>query len=857
MNVKDYKYVKINKVSIAYTEHGEGTPVLFVHGFASFSFSWMKLIECLPSGFRYITIDLKGYGYSEKKCDAHLAIYDQAIILAAFIRRMHLHDVVLVGHSMGGIISLVALFNAKVRALVSRLVLIDSAGMFLKLPDFIDDLAAISPQNVLLKFAQEDLMAAMVLREAYHDESKITPAVVKEYADILRQPNAKECLISAAKQISIANQRYLIDNLHHLDLPKLIIWGENDRIISVEDAFLFLHELPNAELKIIPDCGHSPQEEKPEIIAGLIREFLNIPPGEFVPLSETLPHELNNSEAVNNKNIVPSAVDQIVKSSAQYIDRLKMRRLVDRWSLGTFFFMLIIKLLQFFKKMGFHAEENGWRRATGVFLRNEYSKFILASFRLNYAGKNTIPVNIESAKALLIPRLISFISINPACHWTLDWGYLMVKRKKLLVTDIIEGQFNRSGELDNLVLYFDSHASPSSMLNDALVKSTVKEFCRIYNLLNSVSGHSRARILQKRILSWIQQQKNIHSAAKSELNHLIERVLNGTFIQFETLPPSEDSQIFLRARMATPNLKARRHPGFGLLNIICRFTHDFSESDLWFQHHHVPVDGMPMQEMLRNLKSEWGECGSVFYPALHSPAAHPEVFYFGNKIFRARIYVNFEIFIKLRRYLNSHYQSEMGGQASIASLVIWGLAQYDYFKERKFLFPVDSSTLSECPHERNISLIFIRPGKFFDSKNPLHGFLNYQKEFNRRMFTTRIGKSESSELLELYAMIHPLFYHLMRLFFPKSLNEILGTAGVTILKDAEMFVSPLTDIQLNGFIALGNLMMPTEDGGFSGAVSICGSKEQVKEYIKAIYAMVDKYPEYLNIHRESFASHKN
>jgi hypothetical protein len=52
-------------------------------------------------------------------------------------------------------------------------------------------------------------------------------------------------------------------------------------------------------------------------------------------------------------------------------------------------------------------------------------------------------------------------------------------------------------------------------------------------------------------------------------------------------------------------------------------------------------------------------------------------------------------------------------------------------------------------------------------------------------------------------------------------------------------------------------MMPTEDGGFSGAVSICGSKEQVKEYIKAIYAMVDKYPEYLNIHRESFASHKN
>jgi hypothetical protein len=118
------------------------------------------------------------------------------------------------------------------------------------------------------------------------------------------------------------------------------------------------------------------------------------------------------------------------------------------------------------------------------------------------------------------------------------------------------------------------------------------------------------------------------------------------------------------------------------------------------------------------------------------------------------------------------------------------------------------------------------------------------------MFSTRIGKSESSELLELYAMVHPLFYHIMRVLFKKSLNEILGTAGVTILKDAEMFVSPLTDIQLNGFIALGNLMMPTEDGKFSGAVSICGSKEQVKHYIRAIYNMVDNFPEFINVDRE-------
>jgi hypothetical protein len=693
-------------------------------------------------------------------------------------------------------------------------------------------------------------MAAMVLREAYHDQSKITPALVKEYADILRQPNAKECLISAAKQISIANQRALMENLHHLDIPKLILWGANDRIISVDDAYLFFHELPNAELKIIPDCGHSPQEEKPEMIAELICEFLKIPAESMTAVSDTEISGLLKTGQASNKTILPPIVDQIVKSSVDYIDKLKMRRLVDHWSFSTFCFMLFIKMLQIFKKIGLHAEENGWRRATGIFLRNEYSKFILASFRLNYLGVNSPPDDIELAKNILIPKLMDFIGRNPSCHWTLDWGYLMMKRKKLLVTDIIESKFSRNGDLMDMVLYFDTHASPASMLSDSLIKETVQQFCCIYNQSAKSSDQNRARILQKRITHWVEKYKRIPSAAKIELKHLVERILNGTFIQFEILPPPDDSQIFLRARMATPNLKARRHPGFGLLNIICRFSHDYSEADLWFQHHHVPVDGMPMQEMLRSLKTEWGEVGTLRYPALHSPAAHPEVFYFGNKIFRARIYVDFGIFIKLRRYLNAHYQSEMGGQASVASLVIWGLAQYEYFKERKFLFPVDSSTLNECPQERNISLIFIRPGSFIDAKNPLRSFLRYQREFNRRMFSTRIGKSESSELLELYAMVHPLFYHIMRVLFKKSLNEILGTAGVTILKDAEMFVSPLTDIQLNGFIALGNLMMPTEDGKFSGAVSICGSKEQVKHYIRAIYNMVDNFPEFINVDRE-------
>ena len=846
MDVQDYKFVRINRVSIAYTERGSGQPILFVHGFASFSYTWMKMISHLPQQFRFVTIDLKGYGHSEKKCDAFLAPYDQAVILSAFIRRMDLRDVILVGHSMGGVISLISLINEKVRSRIHKLILVDSAGVFQKLPDFIDDLTATSANNPLIRLADEDLMAALVLEEAFHDGNRITPETVKEYGNILRQPKAKECLISAAKQIAIANEKKFLHLIGKINIPVLIIWGKEDRIISVDDAFLFHKDLFDAQLHIIPDCGHSPQEEMPQETARIVAEYLGTP------------LEINNPEPVATEPLQatagkpessagsPAAVP--VDQTGKHFGKLHMRRLIDNWSFGTFMLILFIKMLQLLKKIGFSAEENGWRKATCVFLRNEHSKFILATFRVTYAAGRTPPQNKAEASAIVIERLADYLSRNPDCHWALDWGLFMTTRKKLLFTDITEAEFSKDGVLRKLTPHLDKKCSTFSVIDDNITAVALSRLVEIYQSLEEVGDSKRAWVVYKKMRTWIRSVKGLSYAGRQELRHYIERVLNGTFIQFETLPGNEDTDLFIRSRLATPNLKTRRHPGFGLLNIVCRFTNDFAESDFWFQYHHVPVDGMPMQEMLQQLKDEWGSAGQIKYPALNSNAAKPEIFYFGHRIFRARIYADFKKVVKLRKHLNERYYAEMGGPASISSMIIWGLAQHEYFRDRKFLFPVDTALMEDIPaDQRNISLMVIRPNKYRSEKNSLHGFLQYQREFNQRMFATRLGKSESYELLELYAMIHPMFYYIARYFMPGAMSEIFGTAGVTILKDSEMFVSPLTDLQINGFIALGNLMVPTEDGKNAGAVSICGSRALVREYIKAIYNLTEHYPEFLHI----------
>jgi hypothetical protein len=139
--------------------------------------------------------------------------------------------------------------------------------------------------------------------------------------------------------------------------------------------------------------------------------------------------------------------------------------------------------------------------------------------------------------------------------------------------------------------------------------------------------------------------------------------------------------------------------------------------------------------------------------------------------------------------------------------------------------------LVDYPQDRNISLVIIRPGKFFNPNNPLKGFLRYQRAFNRHLFATRLGKSETYELLELYALIHPLFYHFASKVMPEAMGEVIGTAGLTVLRDAEMFISPMTDIHFNGFVAIGNMKMPTEDGGTACAISFCGKKKRILQYI--------------------------
>jgi len=264
---------------------------------------------------------------------------------------------------------------------------------------------------------------------------------------------------------------------------------------------------------------------------------------------------------------------------------------------------------------------------------------------------------------------------------------------------------------------------------------------------------------------------------------------------------------------------------------------------LWIQYHHVPVDGLAMQEVLSELKRDWGEAGGMCFPEPGTPAAAVEIQETQRKgLYRARAFYRFDRLLELRKRLNRDYAAQMRGPATIAGMILWGLAKSPDLHDVKMLFPVDvepgqaGGEEGKPPQrfERELSLVFIRPTDFMTHAEEMGGFLSFQREFNARLKKTRYRCSETYEMLELLSMIHPLFYYYAKYLMPNAFHDVVGTFGLTVLRHAEVFIAPVTDLQIRGFLAFGRMDMPCRGGGTAGCVSICGTKEQIQAYLSAL-----------------------
>lgn len=232
---------------------------------------WRDIPEALAAQYHTIVVDLIGFGGSEKPhCDYTLSFFIQ--FLNEFIVQLGITNeekIVLVGHSLGGFISIE--FAIKNRDRIKKIVLFDSSGL-LKTPtpllyDFLDAVRTDDPDLRKVKLVKlfESLLA---------HPSRLLPVVVDIFVSVIDSQGAKESFESAFRN-STSN---IIDSTQVSklrDIPILIFWGEKDKLIPLNFLDKFKELLPNADTIIIKDAGHSPFVEKPAIVFQVMLNFLS------------------------------------------------------------------------------------------------------------------------------------------------------------------------------------------------------------------------------------------------------------------------------------------------------------------------------------------------------------------------------------------------------------------------------------------------------------------------------------------------------------------------------------------------------------------------------------------------------
>lgn len=274
----DSRFIVVNGIKVHYKMFGQGEPqFVLMHGFAASVFSWREVMQPLAERGTVVAYDRPAFGLTarpmpgEWKGTNPYSIEAQVDLAVGMMDALGMPRAILVGNSAGGTVAaLTALRHpARVRALilVSPAIFVGGSTPWyqplMTTPQGrrIGQLMARQIKNWGIEFA----------KSAWHDPTKITAEIWEGYSKPLRAENWDRALweFTAASHPTDLRER-----LSELTLPTLVITGDDDRIVPMEQSVRLARALPNAQLVVLPHCGHIPQEECPEAFMRAVHDFL-------------------------------------------------------------------------------------------------------------------------------------------------------------------------------------------------------------------------------------------------------------------------------------------------------------------------------------------------------------------------------------------------------------------------------------------------------------------------------------------------------------------------------------------------------------------------------------------------------
>jgi pimeloyl-ACP methyl ester carboxylesterase len=258
-------------------EFGKGDPILCLHGLGGNIFTWRNFSQPFSSNHKLILVDLRGFGASPRPIDRHYSLEEHADQIYGIILRDKLTNLTLIGNSLGGAVALLVASRLceEESNRLSKLVLIAAGAYKEYLPRYLKLMrTALGPPMMYL--APSRLATRFVLRAAYYDPKKLTNEQTTAYSEPMASRGGRHALLQTAKQCIPPRSDEMIAKLSSITVPTLLLWGREDAVIPLKVGQLLEQAIPNSKLEVIDNCGHIPQEEKPDETIERICKFLEV-----------------------------------------------------------------------------------------------------------------------------------------------------------------------------------------------------------------------------------------------------------------------------------------------------------------------------------------------------------------------------------------------------------------------------------------------------------------------------------------------------------------------------------------------------------------------------------------------------
>lgn len=253
-------------------------PVVLLHGIGRSMEDWAPQHDRLADAHRVISLDLPGFGLSDRlpeRATLRSLAGGVLAVLDALDERRPVH---LMGNSLGGAVSMMALATAPER--VRSLTLVNSAGFGREVTVALRVLALPGVGRRLLRGLDREA-ARRTERALFFDRALVTDERIDHALRVAAQPHHADVFLEAARELGTlrgVRTRWRTDLLAEVarnPRPTLVVWGERDLVLPAHHLRRARALLPHAQSHVWRDTAHMPQVERADEFAALVRPFLS------------------------------------------------------------------------------------------------------------------------------------------------------------------------------------------------------------------------------------------------------------------------------------------------------------------------------------------------------------------------------------------------------------------------------------------------------------------------------------------------------------------------------------------------------------------------------------------------------